>query len=397
MNLDIILALIFYILLLIFYFFNKERFEVKAKIFFICRTKLGIKLMDKLAKNFKFILKPISYLSIVVGFAGMAFISYVIIKGTFALLFIPNSPPALAPIFPGVKVPGLPNLSFWHWIISIFIVAVIHEFSHGVFARLFKIKVQNTGFLFFGPILGAFVEPDEKQLLKTSKREQLAVLSAGPFSNIVLAMILLLLFTFVTHPIQSKILEFDNIQVNKLIPDFPAAKANIPTPFIIKTINEKEIKNKSDFTAITDQIKPNQKISLETNKGKYELITAENPQNKSRGFLGVTDFSINTKFKKSINPVLGNIFVWLFGDAGLIFWLFVVNLGIGLFNLLPLGPIDGGRMFLVLSTIIFKEEEKAQRFWSLISYALLIIILINLMPYFLKFFTFLIKPFISVG
>src|SRR3989344_6027713 len=382
MNLDIILALIFYILLLIFYFFNKEKFEVKAKILFICRTKLGIKLMDKLAKNFKFILKPISYLSITIGFVGMAFISYVIIKGTFALLFIPNSPPALAPVLPGVKVPGLPNLSFWHWIISIFIVAVIHEFSHGVFARLFNIKVQNTGFLFFGPILGAFVEPDEKQLQKTSKRKQLAVLSAGPFSNIVLAMIILLLITFVTNPIQSKLLDFDNIQVNKLIPDFPAAKANIPAPFIINSVNEKEIKNLSDFVAVTEQIKPNQKIYLNTDKGKYELVTAENPQNKSRGFLGVTDFSINTKFKSNIDPNLGNVFLWF---SKLIFWLFVVNLGIGLFNLLPLGPIDGGRMFLVLSTIIFKEQKKAERFWSLISYTLLIVILINLLPYLLKF------------
>ncbi len=391
MNIDLILAVIFFLLLLVFYFFNKDKFEVKGKILFICRTKLGLKLMDNIAKKFKIILRPLSYVSIFIGFAGMIFIVYILLKGTFDLLFIPNAQPALAPVLPGVKVPGLPVLSFWHWIISIFIVAVIHEFSHGVFARLFSIKVKNSGFLFFGPILGAFVEPDEKSLQKASNKEQLAILSAGAFSNIALAMVLLLVISFVSLPVQNKIIDFESIQVNKLVPGYPAAKADIQTPFKINSINEKEIKSLKDFTSITDQVKPNEKIILETDKGRFDLITEKNPGNSSRGFIGITDFSINTKIKPNVNEVFGNSVLWL---LKLVFWLFIVNLGVGLFNLLPLGPIDGGRMFLVLSSVIFKEEKKAQKFWSIISYFLLIVIFINLMPYFIKLFSFIFRPFI---
>src|SRR3989344_2716377 len=210
MNIDIIFAVIFYLLLFLFYLLKKDKFEVKGKILFIYRTKFGIKLMDKIAKKLRFFLTPLSYLSIFVGFAGMAFILFVLLKGTFDLLFIPNTQPALAPVLTGVKVPGLPSLSFWHWIITIFIVALVHEFSHGVFARLFSLKVQSSGFLFLGPILGAFVEPDEKKLEKSPKRQQLAILSAGPFSNIALAFIILLIINFVSAPIQNKILDFES-------------------------------------------------------------------------------------------------------------------------------------------------------------------------------------------
>jgi len=393
MNIDIVLAIIFYLALLIFFFFQKDKFEVKSKILFIYKTKIGINLMDKIAKKFRFILKPLSYLSIFIGFAGMALILFILFKGTFELIFVPNSQPALAPVLPGVKVPGLPSLSFWHWIISIFIVALVHEFSHGVFARLFSLKVQSSGFLFLGPILGAFVEPDEKKLEKSPKRQQLAILSAGPFSNIALAFIILLIINFVSAPIQNKILDFESLQVNKLISDYPAAKQNIPVPFILKSINNKEIKNISEFIMITDIIKPNEKLTLETDKGNFNLITVQNPNNASRGFIGISDFKINTKLKPDINKNLGNFLLWFFE---LIFWLFTVNLGIGLFNLLPLGPIDGGRMFLVLSSIIFKEEEKAKKFWSSISIFLLIIIFINLLPFLIKLFNFLLKPFLSL-
>ncbi|MBS3171633.1 site-2 protease family protein [Candidatus Woesearchaeota archaeon] len=394
MNVDLLLAIIFYLFLLTFYFFNKEKFEVKGRILFIYRTQLGIKLMDKIAKKFKFVLKPLSYVSTVVGFLGMAFIFYILIKGTFSLIFVPDAQPALAPVLPGVKIDGLPTLGFWHWIISIFIVAVIHEFSHGVFARLFNLKVKNSGFLFFGPILGAFVEPDEKKLEKVEKRKQLAIMSAGPFSNILLAGFVFLLISFVSMPLQERILDFNGIEVNKLIPEYPAEKANIPVPFELISINGEKIKDVNHFVSITDQIKPNQGITFGTDKGEFSLTTVENPENSSKGYIGITDFNIKTKIKSGINENFGNVILWI---LKLMFWVFIVNLGVGLFNLLPLGPIDGGRMFLVLSFIIFKEKEKAKKFWSSVSYFLLIVIFINLLPYLIKLLSFLIKPFLLLG
>ncbi|MBI2671608.1 site-2 protease family protein [Candidatus Woesearchaeota archaeon] len=392
MNIDIIFAVIFYILLFLFYLFNKNKFEVKGKVLFIYRTKFGIKLMDRIAKKLRIFLTPLSYLSILVGFAGMAFILFVLLRGTFDLLFVPNAQPALAPVLPGVKVPGLPDLSFWHWIITIFIVALIHEFSHGIFARLYKLNVKSSGILALGPILGAFVEPDEEKMKKVPKKEQLAILSAGAFSNIVLAILVFLIVSFVSAPLQEKLMDFKGIEVNSLNPGFPAEKAALPVPFIISSINNKELNNLEDFISATDKIKPNQKLILGTDKGIFNLITTKNPDNNSKGFIGISNLAVKNELKQSINPFFGKAILWF---LRLVFWLFVVNLGIGLFNLLPLGPVDGGRMFLVLSSVIFKEERKAQRVWSAVSLFLLMVIFINLLPYLIKFFRFILTPFLG--
>jgi len=199
-NLDILFAIIFYGLILVWFLKQRSRFEVHGKVIALYKTKIGLKLMDRLAGVCPRFTKVLGHIGSVVGFAGMGLIFYFLVKGTFDLLFIPNAVPAVAPVLPGVRVPGLPVLSFWHWIVGIFFVATVHEFSHGIWARLYKLKVKSSGVLFFGPILGAFVEPDEKQLKKRPRSQQLAVFAAGPFSNIIFGFFFLLLINFATGP-----------------------------------------------------------------------------------------------------------------------------------------------------------------------------------------------------
>jgi len=92
---------------------------------------------------------------------------------------------------------------FSYWILSIFLIAVIHEFSHGVVGRAWKLKIKSSGFAFLSilvPVIpAAFVEPDEKQTAKASARAQLGMLSAGPFSNVVFAALILLSMTRLNH------------------------------------------------------------------------------------------------------------------------------------------------------------------------------------------------------
>src|SRR3990167_11441996 len=199
MNFDLIFALIFYGLLVLFYIKNKKKFS-KEGLLLLYRTKLGLLLMDKLAKKYPKLLNFLGYFSVFIGFIGMLSIFYILIKGTYGLIFVPDSAPVLAPVLPGIKIPGLPTLSFWHWIIAIFFVAVIHEFAHGIYARLYKIKIKSSGFAFLGPILAAFVEPDEKVMKKVSNKKQLAIISAGPFVNIVFAFLILLFIQFIFFP-----------------------------------------------------------------------------------------------------------------------------------------------------------------------------------------------------
>jgi len=111
-----------------------------------------------------------------------------------AFIQVTKIPPVLplVPYLPSIfKVDFLPPFYFTYWIVIIGIVAVVHEFAHGIFARLNKIKVHSTGFGFLGPFLAAFVEPDEKHLQKAKKFPQLAILAAGTFANIVTMLVFL--------------------------------------------------------------------------------------------------------------------------------------------------------------------------------------------------------------
>ena len=125
--------------------------------------------------------------------------SVILFKGVYDFLFLGAQPP-IAPLFPGVKMPCLPMLSFLHWIIVIFILASVHEFNHGLISRVYNIKVKSSGFAVFSfllPIIpAAFVEPDENQLKKSRNKIQLGVLAAGSYANFITGGIFLLLFLF---------------------------------------------------------------------------------------------------------------------------------------------------------------------------------------------------------
>lgn len=397
MNLDLTLALIFYTLLVIYIMKNKSKFEFHGKIIALYKTKLGLKLMDKISKICPRILKFLGYISIVTGFIGMILIFYWLFKGTFDLLFIAGSPPAVAPVLPGIKVmPGLPVLSFMHWIIAILIIATIHEFSHGIFARLYNIKVKSSGFALFGPILAAFVEPDEKQLSKKKKNVQLAVFSAGPFSNILTGFLFIAVMTFITLPLQAAVFDSDGITVNGILDGYPMQETDVEIPFTIIQFNGQEINDYNDFSEATINLKPGDEAVVGTKKGDFSIIAAQNPENSSKGFIGVSNFQIHRSPNEEIVAKYGSSVPQLVDWTHMLFfWLWVVSWGVGLFNLLPLGLVDGGRMLLTGLTFVTKNEKKAKKYWSIISLVSVLLILINLAPYLWQLLLFILKPFFS--
>jgi len=350
--------------------------------------------MDKIAKKFSTILKYTSYLSISIGFIGMFIILYYLIKGTYGLIYVPNAIPVLAPVLPGVKIANFPVLSFWYWIISILLVAVVHEFMHGVFSRYYSVKIKSSGFAFLGPILAAFVEPDEKKLAKKRKISQMAVMSAGPFSNIVFAFIILLLTFFIISPITSNMTSYEGIQIINVENGYPAFEAGLKKGDTISTINNISIYNLDDFKSLMENIKPNEKITIATNTTIFTLTTEKSPQDLNKGYLGISIAPLQIKIKDSIinkyGKILPAVFLWI---AKLFFWLFVINLGVGLFNLLPLGPVDGGRLLNIGLSCFIKNKKLNYKIYMFVTIFCLLLIFINLLPYLLKLFLFVLSLF----
>lgn len=390
MNFDLLLAFIFYVFLFLFFLRNRHKFEIQNKIIALYKTKLGLKLMDKISLKFPKILKFMSYCSIVIGFVGMGFIFYFLIKGTWNLIFVPEAVPILSPVLPGIKIPGLPVLSFIYWIISILIVAFVHEFSHGIYARLNNIKIKSSGFAFLGPILAAFVEPDEEQLQKKSRHSQLSVLSAGPFSNILFAVILILI-SLLFSPVANSIIEFEGVRIVSIDKSLPISSSGLKEGDIIEKINDIPIGNQDDFIKTIDTFSPGEKIKVTSNSKEHLVTLSQNPQQKSKPVMGVGITSVSVKIKQDVLDkygVLPKIFMWL---MRLLFWLYVISFGIGLFNLLPLWIVDGGRMFYLLLTK-FTTKEKSIKIWNFVSLFCLLLIFINLLPYMIKLLKFIFMP-----
>ncbi|MDO8660962.1 MAG: site-2 protease family protein, partial [Candidatus Woesearchaeota archaeon] len=198
--------------------------------FVMYKTKLGLSTMDSWAKRFPKTIRVFAMTGIGVGFLGMIFIVFEIVKNAIALITTPSAVAGVQLVLP-IQAKGVFFVPFLYWIISIFVIAVMHEFSHGVVARLFKIPVKSSGFAFLGilaPIVpAAFVEPDEKVLAKKPLKEKLGVFAAGPFANILFAFALLLVLWLVVNPATNSMILPSQPIIELITPDSPLDKVGI--------------------------------------------------------------------------------------------------------------------------------------------------------------------------
>ena len=374
-NYDLIFGILFYVLVIVFFYIMRKNVTIKG-ILFIYRTKAGLKAMDKIANIFPRLLKGMEPVSIILGFISMAALFIFLIYYTFLLFIRPDTPAALAPLLPGVRIPGLPILPFWFFIISVFFIIIVHESAHGVFARLHNLKIKSSGLVFLGPLPGAFVEPDEKKMSKLSAKAQLGILSAGSFANIILFLVVFLISILILSPFTSSLLDDNQVMINKIEEGFPLEKGGIEEGEIILSVNDNDVINVLSFTEFMAKTKPGDELLIKTDKRKAKVIAAEHPRGENFGYLGVVIGPANfTAFE--------NVILWF---TRLFFWIWLISLGVGLFNWLPLFITDGGRMAYVLTHKIFNDKKKALRAWSSINLLCLFIILIQLGAFFVQLF-----------
>ena len=375
--------------MLLFLYVNRKKIIIQ-KIFYpflyfaMYKTKIGLELMDRMAKKHPKLLKYLAYSGIVIGFLGMVIMSVLLIQNFYGLVTKPAAVSGVGMVVP-FKVKGAFYVPFFYWIISIFLLALVHEFSHGVVARLYKIKIKSSGLAFlniFVPVIpAAFVEPDEKELRERPHIQQLSIFAAGPFSNIIFAFVVLAIMGLVFAPVSNAIFNYDGVLVTGFTPGnetFPAEEAGMTENELIIGIDNMPITTVENFTKIMQNKTPSESIVITTNVTDYNITLAESPDNKSMGYLGIY-LTQNQEIKENVlqkyGKILPDVFIWF---VGLFYWLYVLNLGIGLFNLVPLGPIDGGRMLQLAMHKLFKKKN-GDKIWKAISFVFLGLVLINVL------------------
>ncbi|WP_231475890.1 site-2 protease family protein [Methanobrevibacter oralis] len=286
-------------------------------------------------------------IGIIISFIAMLVITWLLISA------IPTAfeTPSVSLIIPGVEIPGSTIfIPFVSGIIALATCLIVHEFSHGVISISEKISIKSIGLLLFAIIPGAFVEPDEDELKKSSKLSQLRVYAAGSIANITLALVAILILSMASGAIPHYFDE-NGIEISRVLEDSPASGV-LKEGMVIKSLDNKSIVDSKSYVDAINQLKPNDTLSIVTNQGEFNLTLDKNPNNESLGYIGIQS---NYNYKLVDNS-LGPLPWILFSIVDLFNWIFILNLGIGLFNLLPIKPLDGGKMLEIL--LSYKLDKK---------------------------------------
>jgi membrane-associated protease RseP (regulator of RpoE activity) len=352
---------------------------------------------------------------------------------------------------PGIN-PILPMEYFFYIILAFIVAIIVHEFSHGILSFASKIKVKSMGLVYIIIPFGAFVEPDEKQLKNTKISKRMRVFAAGPLGNFVVVLICILLISLI---FVSSVQPSSGLTVFNVYKDSPFDDAGIKKGAIITQVNEFDLTNNESnaegvlfYRNIINQTSANDTIMVSYRyngvfytkyidlvdkytyfQDNYNVLL--NNSTKGKGFDGVYNFILvknNLDILKNpitnlsrftyfllipvmgyfegFNPIadpfidsykiegpLGALPKPVFwGIINALYWIFWLNLMVGLFNVLPMIPLDGGFLFndLIRGTVkkIKKDisSDKTDIIVKNVSLVIsLIILLLILFPLIIKY------------
>lgn len=279
---DLTLLGVFIIFLGIF-LYRKRKTVKRDGILLLYRTSWGVKLIHRVGEKYQKTLKVLSYVSVTIGYGLMAGMLWFV--GRIVWLYSTNfnhvvttlKIPPIMPLIPYLPqafgLNFLPPFYFTYWIIIIAVVAITHEFAHGIFAARNKVRIKSTGFGFFPfflPIfLAAFVELDEEKMKKKKKFDQLAVLSAGTFSNVITAVVFFgVLVGFFALAFSPAGVSFNTYPYNSI------------STSSITSINGIPISNTS-YQNILAQVNESGLNKIQTSNGNY-LVTKDSLEKQNR-------------------------------------------------------------------------------------------------------------------
>ena len=378
---------------------NRVRVEVKFLVLILIHTPFGLEFFDMVARTraAKFYARFNTYLM-----PAITVLAIFLVVGSLMVMFA-NSQAREgvrgAGFAANLLIPGFnPYLPVTYGLAALVITIIIHEAGHGIVARVYNIRVDSTGIvLFLGIPIGAFVNIEREELNRATLKQKSSVLTAGPLNNMILAgaclvALYFLVSTLVPVPIDTEDPKF-GVMVVSINGGSLAESIGIESESVIQYVAGQQI---TSVEALSESLRTNLGNIIDIswiNKAGDTIthqVTLPAAVEPGKGILGVTitplsaepqqvldtyknQFSHNPlaillppTFQEGIVPfsdlmapkytssVFGNNFAPI---ANMLFWLWFVNFNVGIFNALPIGPLDGGQLYS--SLIENKSKSKA--------------------------------------
>ena len=153
------------------------------------------------------------------------------------------------------------------------------------------------------------------------------------------------------------------LHIGTLIASGPADIAGLKSGDLLVSIDGTSLNSYDDLAKVMLVHKPNETVKIKTQDKEFSVILGVQD---NKPLLGISFDKLVPK--KSIAEKYGSwpvdILLWFFKLFDI---LINLNIGVGIFNLLPIGPIDGGRMFkVVLERFVPKNADSIHKTVSLI-------------------------------
>jgi membrane-associated protease RseP (regulator of RpoE activity) len=375
-------VLVFACILVVIFWIDRKNVK-RESILLLRKTQRGKSFLIWLGTRFPAFWKATGMIGVATGFFMSFYILYWMVILTVDSV-VSGAAGGLAFVLPSptvnvVSAPGVIGVPFWYWIITIGLLILVHEGNHGIMSAREKVRIKSLGWGAFLILPLAFVEPDEKQLARQGAWKQLRVFAAGSFANFVLAFVSLFLFSSL---ITAAFIP-SGVGFRGYTEGFPAMDVNMTG--VVTGIDNYTIQTAEDLTVSLTAIGPGQPITVYTRlpggeRASYNIITGTEPNatGEPKGYMGIAaiyqDYTLKDEYQ-SYSPAV----YFLAGESpsffGLLFFIFLINLGVGAFNLLPLGPLDGGKMWkIALDKVIPKHSKTVMKY---LTYALLLMLILN--------------------
>ena len=271
-----------------------------------------------------------------------------------------NQIPGVAPVLPGITIPLVSG------ILALAVILIIHEFSHGVLARIKKLGVKSVGMPVFGIIpIGGYVEIDEKRIGKLSNVDQTQIFSAGIASNLLATIVFLLLLLPMIYFLVPHLYTTEVIIVNTT-KGYPAYDV-IPNNTALFSWNGRPTANITALENAASSDLPGTTVRISTASGNYSFVAVASPTTPTRGVIGV---NLSEKTTLASRSLAAQAWAFIYSFVSLAF---LLNFLVGTINLLPFPMMDGWRIY------------KTNMNGKLVSaFAIIIIIglVINILPWF---------------